>query len=241
MIFIHGAHDMKLKDLLREATQRIKNVTDPDGELKRLAVRYDRLDKSNRFEWIYKLGKQKVAYYEPGPKTLLVVVPDQPDVEDEITPLVANIDRLLQAWVISSLDEYSKRDRIAKQLIKLNIPNKYKAVPSSNMWRLVNTDSTGGTIKLSNKGIVRSWAYHLFGIDKMDDWYNKIYGDQGQKVVIKKPVQNVLICIPTFYSYHEQLLNNRKQYSDLVSSEYEVICYNKGSLLTAKAGEYTSK
>ena len=55
----------------------------------------------------------------------------------------------------------------------------------------------------------------------MDDWYNKIYGNTGTKAVIKKRVQNVLICIPTFYSYHEQLLKGRNTYSNLISSEYK--------------------
>jgi len=228
-------------DLLREATKRVRNINNPNAELKKLGVKYNTLDDSNRFEWVYKLGKKKVAYYQPGPKTLLIIVPDKAPKEEEITPLVANIDKLLQEWVISSLDDHSKRSRIAKQLIKLNIPSKYKSVPNSTMWRIVNTDSTGGTIKLSKKGIVRSWAYHLFGIEKMDDWYNKIYGNTGTKAVIKKRVQNVLICLPTFYSYHEQLLKGRNMYSNLISSEYEVICFNRGSLLTAKEGEYTVK
>ena len=49
-------------DLLREATKRVRNINNPNAELKKLGVKYDTLDDSNRFEWVYKLGKKKVAY-----------------------------------------------------------------------------------------------------------------------------------------------------------------------------------
>ena len=236
---------IKLINLLKEENLIFKKIKDPDSFLQKKGIEWTEKDESDRFETIYKDGKKKVAYYEPKSKnkTLKIVSFKSKDKARNITDLDKQIHEILSEWVISSLSHFNKRDKLAKQLLSLNIPKEYKKVPSSNIYRVINLEEKiekNDLISLSKKGTARSWAYHPFGIDKMADWYDKIYKNKRYKVIIKKPVKNVIICIPTFYNLFPSL-STGKAFDSLWASEYEVICENKNPLLIAKPNEWEFK
>jgi len=218
----------------------IKNVLDPETELKTRNISFTEIDKSDRFVWKIKNGKKKVGFNETGPKWLKLIVNVEKKNDTEPSELDLKIHDLLSDWVISSLDDYKKRDAIAKTLMSLAIPSEYKEVDSQYIYRLVGLDEIpSGTFKLSDKGVARSWAYHLFGIEKMRSWYLDIYGEDNsdEMIVVKKPVANVIINIPQFYNKYPKLLSG-KRHSALVFSEYEVICKNEEPLITVKQNEW---
>lgn len=219
---------------------RIKNVLNLEQELELRNVLYTEIDKSDRFVWKIKNSRSVIGTYEPGPKWLNLK--DAKVAQLEATPdlLDLKIHSLLSDWVISSLDDYSKRDIIAKKLITLKIPEEYKKVDNEYMYRLIHiNDNDKKKFKLDERGISRSWAYHLFGITKMKNWYLDIYGTNQDKraAVVKKPVTNVIINIPAFYNKFPKLLFGKK-HSSLVFSEYELICENKEPLITVNPGEW---
>ena len=219
---------------------RIKNVTDLEGELETRGVQYTEIDKSDRFVWKIKNSRTVIGTYEPGSKWLNLKDVEVASVAAEPDSLDLKIHSLLSDWVISSLDDYDKRDSIAKKLMLLKIPSEYKEVESPYMYRLIHIDKEGkAPFKLDERGEARSWAYHLFGITKMKEWYLDIYGKDESKsaAIVKKTVSNVIINIPAFYNKFPKLLFGKK-HSSLVFSEYEVICENKEPLITVKPGEW---
>ena len=219
---------------------RIKNVTDLEGELETRGVQYTEIDKSDRFGWKIKNSRTVIGTYEPGPKWLNLKDAAVASVKAEPDSLDLKIHSLLSDWVISSLDDYDKRNVIAKKLMLLKIPTEYKEVESPYMYRLIHIDKDDkAPFKLDERGEARSWAYHLFGITKMKEWYLEIYGKDESKsaAIVKKPISNVIINIPAFYSKFPKLLFGKK-HSSLVFSEYEVICENKEPLITVKPGEW---
>jgi hypothetical protein len=233
----------KYKEFVKESLlfeSRIKGVDQDsiDKTLKDNGIEFDTIDKKDKFVWVIKNGKKKVALYEPSPKVLNIIDPKKEVINSEPTELDLKIHELLSDWVISSLDDYSKRDKIAKELLKINIPEEYKQIDSRYLYRVVNMDKDpSSNFKLSKEGIARSWAYHQFGIEKMKNWYLDIYGDEGIFVMVKKPVTNVIICIPNFYNKFPKLLYGKK-HSGLVFSEYEVICKNEEPLISVNSREY---
>lgn len=234
---------IKLKDLLNETAQIYKNVNDPDSFLKKKGIKWTSKHQPDPYTIVYKDGKKKIAYYEPNSRnrTLQIQVPDIKSKGRVVTALDEKIHNILSGWVISSLSNFSKREGLAKKLLSLNIPKEYKRVPRLNLYRVISVEEKPDkreTINLSKKGVVRSWAYHPFGVEKMADWYDKIKEKGGYKVIIKKPVKNVIICIPTFYNLFPQLSTGSK-FDALWASEYEVICKNKNPLITAKPNEWT--
>ena len=97
---------------------------------------------------------------------------------------------LISDWVISSLDDFEKRQIIGQKLLELNIPEEYKFVPSNVLYRV-------GEPK--NKFV--SYTYDYRGIKKMISWYKKIFKKIAtEEDVIEKDINEVkvLICIPTF-------------------------------------------
>jgi hypothetical protein len=219
---------------------RIKNVIDLEKELIDRGVQYTEIDKSDRFVWKIKNSKTVIGTYEPSPKWLNLKDVEVAAVELEPNSLDLKIHSLLSDWVISSLDDYDKRDVIAKKLMLLKIPTEYKEVDSPYMYRLIHIDKEGNQpFKLDERGVARSWAYHPFGITKMKEWYLDIYGMSESKsaAIVKKQVTNVIINIPAFYNKYPKLLFGKK-HSSLVFSEYELICENREPLITVKPNEW---
>lgn len=219
--------------------ERVKNILNLEQELDLRNIVYTEIDKSDRFVWKIKNLRSVIGTYEPGPKCLNLKDIEVEKIEATPDSLDLKIHSLLSDWVISSLDDYSKRDIIAKKLMLLEIPEEYKKVDSQYMYRLIHIDEDNKKFKLNEKGVAKSWAYHLFGITKMKDWYLDIYGNNQDKkaAVVKKPVTNVIINIPAFYNKFPKLLFGKK-HSSLVFSEYELICENKEPLITVNPNEW---
>ena len=129
-------------------------------------------------------------------------------------PTDEKINKLLSDYIISSLDDYPKRNHIIDQLISIEIPNEYKNVPSTVMFRLETNDTTTSGYK--------SFSYDIRGINKIKEFYKKDYNIENFKIK-EYPVKNVLICIPTFYKNTK--IHNGKYFEKMWRSEYEVIAY----------------
>ena len=135
--------------------------------------------------------------------------------------LIKQIDSLLHDWVISSLSDTEKRQKIGKELEQLNIPEEYKQIPSKTLFRVVNK------LNPLNPPLYSSYAYDIRGLNKMIQWLKKIFKIQENGLEIKEmnPLEtNVIVCIPTFYK--KTKIFGGKQYEKLWKSEYEVIVKN---------------
>ena len=124
---------------------------------------------------------------------------------------------LVSDWVISSLDDTEKRQKIGEKLLKVNIPKEYKKVPNNTLYRI-------GEPK--NKFV--SYTYDYRGIDKMVKWYKKIFNKKVyESDIIVKSVSdvNILICVPTFLK--KTGFSSGRRFDSIWKSEYEVICVNE--------------
>jgi len=128
------------------------------------------------------------------------------------------IHQLLSDWIVSSLSDTEKRQQIGYKLEALGIPEEYKTIPSSTLYRVRSKN----TKPPSSKYV--SYAYDYRGLNKMIKWLKQIFGvkEQDLEVVEVDPNNvNVIICIPTFYK--KTKIFGGKQYEKLWKTEYEVI------------------
>lgn len=123
---------------------------------------------------------------------------------------------LISDWVISSLDDTEKRRKIGEELLKLEIPNEYKKVPSNRLYRVGESN---------NK--FTSYSYDYRGIKKMISWYKEIFNRNVTSEEIKEVSVHdvdVLICIPTFL--RKTGFSSGRRFDSIWKSEYEVIVLN---------------
>lgn len=123
---------------------------------------------------------------------------------------------LISDWVISSLDNTEKRRKIGEELLKLEIPNEYKKVPSNRLYRVGESN---------NK--FTSYSYDYRGIKKMISWYKEIFNRNVTSEEIKEVSVHdvdVLICIPTFL--RKTGFSSGRRFDSIWKSEYEVIVLN---------------
>jgi hypothetical protein len=128
------------------------------------------------------------------------------------------INSLLSDWIISSLSDTTKRQEIGAKLEELGIPEEYKQIPSSTLYRVVGKNKKPTTSKYI------SYAYDTRGLSKMTKWLKQIFNiDKNDLEVIEVNPQdvNVLICIPTFYK--KTKIFGGRQFEKLWKTEYEVI------------------
>ena len=123
---------------------------------------------------------------------------------------------LISDWIISSLDDTQKRQKIGERLMQLNIPQEYKYVPSNTVFRVG---------KSSSKFV--SYSYDYKGLKKMINWYKQIFKKTVEDSdIVEKNIDeiSVLICIPTFLK--KTGFSSGKRFDAIWKSEYEVICIN---------------
>lgn len=128
------------------------------------------------------------------------------------------IHQLLSEWVISSLSDTEKRQQIGAKLEEAGIPEEYKVVPSSTLYRVVGRNTK------PSKSKYMSYAYDIRGLNKMVKWLKQIFNIKEDDLSVLKvdpQAVNVLICIPTFYK--KTKIFSGRQYEKLWRSEYEVI------------------
>jgi len=128
------------------------------------------------------------------------------------------IHSLLSDWIISSLSDTQKRQEIGAKLEQIGIPEEYKIVPSSTLYRVVDKN------KKSSSSKYISYAYDYRGLNKMTKWLKQIFGvkEQDLEVVEVDPNDvNIIICIPTFYK--KTKIFGGRQFEKLWRTEYEVI------------------
>ncbi len=128
------------------------------------------------------------------------------------------IHSLLSDWIISSLSDTAKRQEIGVKLEELGIPEEYKQIPSSTLYRVVGKDKKPTSVKYI------SYAYDTRGLNKMTKWLKQIFNvnEDGLEVIEVDPQDvNVLICIPTFYK--KTKIFGGRQFEKLWKTEYEVI------------------
>jgi MarR-like DNA-binding transcriptional regulator SgrR of sgrS sRNA len=128
------------------------------------------------------------------------------------------IHQLLSDWIVSSLSDTEKRQQIGYKLEALGIPEEYKTIPSSTLYRVRSKNTKSHSSKYV------SYAYDYRGLNKMIKWLKQIFGvkEQDLEVLEVDPNNvNVIICIPTFYK--KTKIFGGKQYEKLWKTEYEVI------------------
>lgn len=128
------------------------------------------------------------------------------------------IHSLLSDWIISSLSDTEKRQEIGSKLEALGIPEEYKTIPSSTLYRVV-----GKNTKPSSSKYI-SYAYDYRGLNKMTKWLKQIFGIKEENldvIEVGSNDVNILICIPTFYK--KTKIFGGRQFEKLWRTEYEVI------------------
>jgi len=128
------------------------------------------------------------------------------------------INSLLSDWIISSLSDTTKRQEIGAKLEELGIPEEYKQIPSSTLYRVVGKNKKPTTSKYI------SYAYDTRGLSKMTKWLKQIFNineDDLEIIEVNPQDVNVLICIPTFYK--KTKIFGGRQFEKLWKTEYEVI------------------
>jgi hypothetical protein len=144
----------------------------------------------------------------------------------KLTDLLNEIDQnkdkqihsLLSDWIISSLSDTTKRQEIGAKLEKLGIPEEYKQVPSSTLYRVIGKDKKPKSVKYI------SYTYDTRGLNKMIKWVKQIFRvkeDDLEIIEINSQSVDILICIPTFYK--KTKIFGGRQFEKLWRTEYEVI------------------
>lgn len=128
------------------------------------------------------------------------------------------IDSLLSDWIISSLSDTTERQEIGAKLEELGIPEEYKQVPSSTLYRVTGKNKKPTSVKYV------SYAYDIRGLNKMTKWLKQIFGvkeDDLEIIEVDPQSVDILICIPTFYK--KTKIFGGRQFEKLWRTEYEVI------------------
>jgi hypothetical protein len=129
---------------------------------------------------------------------------------------------LISDWIISSLINTEKRQKIGDDLSLLNIPNEYKFIPSDYVYR-IQTKMNNSAQKYV------SYTYDVRGINNMKNWLKKIFNLKDEQLKIDKVLTSeiknkVLICIPTFLK--KTGFSSGKRFDQLWKNEYEIIIKN---------------
>jgi len=141
--------------------------------------------------------------------------------KDEINTTNKKIYSAISDWVISSLSDTEKRQKLAKELEAIEIPKEYKEVPSDTLYRASKKDSG-----LPNQRYI-SYSYNEAGAQRMKGWLSNIFGtDKSELEIVKRPVENsnILISIPAFLK--QSKLSSGKKFDQLWKNENEVIVIN---------------
>ena len=120
-------------------------------------------------------------------------------------------------WIVSSLSDSEKRQKLLSRLDSIDIPDKYKSVPSEYLYRAQKKNS-----KPTENYV--SYSYTIEGAKWMKAWLKKTLNvDDSELEIVKVPVNkvNVAISIPTFFKATEK--SSGSKFDDLWKKETEVI------------------
>lgn len=141
--------------------------------------------------------------------------------EDEKPKLATVVDKNLydfvSDWVVSSLGDSEKRQELISKIDHLDIPDKYKYVPSKYLYRAQKK----GT-KPNEKYV--SYSYTIEGALRMKGWLAKtlnVTEDELEIVRVPSDKVNILLSVPAFFNASANSSGNR--FKDLWKKETEVI------------------
>ena len=120
-------------------------------------------------------------------------------------------------WIVTSLNDVKSRQKMMSKLDSMDIPKKYKSVPSEYLYRARQKDSKSDEEYIT-------YSYTIEGAKRMKAWLSKMLNaDESELEIVKVPVSkvNVLISIPTFFKATEKSSGSR--FRDLWEKEAEVI------------------
>lgn len=120
-------------------------------------------------------------------------------------------------WIVSSLTDMKTRQKLLSKLDSIDIPDRYKSVPSEYLYRAQKKGS-----KPEEKYM--TYSYTIEGAKRMKGWLAKTLNVEDNELeIVKVPVDkvNVLISIPTFFKVTEK--SSGSKFKDLWEKETEVI------------------
>ena len=120
-------------------------------------------------------------------------------------------------WIVSSLSDSEKRQKLLSRLDSIDIPDKYKSVPSEYLYRAQKKGSIPDQKYIS-------YSYTIEGAKRMKGWLAKtLNANENELEIVKVPVSkvNILISIPTFFKATEK--SSGSKFDDLWKKETEVI------------------
>lgn len=141
--------------------------------------------------------------------------------EDEKPKLATIVDKglydFVSDWVVSSLGDSEKRQELISKIDHLDIPEKYKYVPSEYLYRAQKKGS-----KPEEKYM--SYSYTIEGAKRMKGWLAKTLNLKDSELeIVRVPVDkvNVLLSVPAFFKATAKSSGDR--FKDLWEKETEVI------------------